>query len=139
MANIQPIVNIPPFKGLESEKFDEFERQLNSSIGVPGIAVGDRHLYLHLHLKGGALANYELAAATRVDFDQAIAPLRQRYVNPQRQELKRIVYKSRKFKPDEETASDFFTDMQGLATESLPDAAVVAAQHCRAALAVEES
>ena len=33
MAHIQPIVNIQPFKGLETENFDEFERQLTSSIG----------------------------------------------------------------------------------------------------------
>ena len=36
--------------------FDDFERQLTSSTGVAGIADRDGHLYLHLHIKGGALA-----------------------------------------------------------------------------------
>ena len=95
MGHIQPIVNIQPFKGLETENFDEFERQLTSSIGIAGIADADRHLYLHLHLKGGALAYFDqMPAATRQEYDLAIAALRQRCVNPQRQELKRIVFHS---------------------------------------------
>ena len=138
MAHIQPIVNIQPFKGLETENFDEFERQLTSSIGVAGIADADRHLYLHLHLKGGALAYFDqMPAATRQDYDLAIAALRQRYVNPQRQELKRIVFHSRKFKPEEETASDFLTELQRLAGESFPDVAAVAAAGGRPAVPAE--
>ena len=131
-------MNIPPFKGLEKEKFDEFESQLTSSIGVAGIACGDRHLYLHLHLKRGALAYYDqLATATRGGFDQVIAAPRQRYANPQRQELKRIVFHSTKFEPDEETTSDFVTDLQRL-TESFPDVVAVTAHHGRGAVAAED-
>ena len=70
MAHIQPFVNIPSFKGLENENFDGSERQLTNSIGVAGIEDGDRHLYLHLHLKRGALAYHDqLTAVTRGDFD----------------------------------------------------------------------
>ena len=75
-ANIAPVVNIPPFKGTDSDNFEEYERQLASSIGVAGIPENDRHLYLHLHLKGGALAYYDqLPEATRLNFDQAVASL----------------------------------------------------------------
>ena len=92
-----------------------------------------------MHLKRGALAYYDqLGAATRGDFDQAIAALRQRYVNLQRQGLKRIVFHSGKFKPVEETASDFLSDLQRLATESFPDVAAVEAHHSRAAVAAED-
>ena len=45
-ANIAPVVKIRPFKGTDSDNFEEFERQLASSIGVPGIPENDRHLYL---------------------------------------------------------------------------------------------
>ena len=139
MAQIQPIVNILPFKGLENENFDKFECQLTISFGVAGIADEDRHFYLYLHLKGGALAYYDqLAAATRGNCDQAIAALRQRYVNLHRQELKRIVFHSRKFKPDEETSSDFLTDLQRLATESFPDVAAMTAHHDRATVAADD-
>ena len=42
-----------------------------------------------------------LPEATRQDSVLAVASLRQRYVNPQLQELKRIAFHSRKFKPYE--------------------------------------
>ena len=125
---------------MENGNFDEFERQLTSSIGFAGIADEDRNLCVHLHLKRGALAYYDqLGAATRGDFDQAIAELRQRYVNLQRQGLKRTVFHSRKFKPVEETASVFLSDLQRLATESFPDVAAVEAHHSRAAVAAEDN
>ena len=76
----------------------------------------------------GALAYLDqMPSATRQDYDLAIAALRQRYVNPQRPELKRIVFHLRKFKPEQETASDFLTELQRLAGESFPDVAAVAA------------
>ena len=68
IANIAPVVNTPPFKEAENENFEEFERQLLGSIGVAGIQDADRHLYLHLHLNGGALASYDqLPPSTRQD------------------------------------------------------------------------
>ena len=77
-ANITPVLNIPPFKG--TENFEEFEQQPVSSIGIQNT---DRHLYFHLHLKGGALAYYDqLPRNTRQDYEAAIASRRQRYVNP---------------------------------------------------------
>ena len=62
-------------------------------IGFLHTADADRELYLHLHLKGEALAYFDQTqAAIRQDYDLAITALRQRYVNPQRQELKQIIF-----------------------------------------------
>ena len=87
MAAIQPFVNLQPFKGTE-KKFDEFLRQLESCTRVAGIANDQRHRYLHLHLKGGALTFFDQqAAAVRDDYDAAVAALRNRYQNDQRIQL----------------------------------------------------
>ena len=51
--------------------------------------------------------------------------------------LKRIVFHSTKFKPDEEVASDFLTELQRLATESFSDGGAVAAHHGSAVVAAE--
>ena len=53
-------------------------------------------------------------------------------------EFKSIVFQLRKFKPYEETMSDFFTHLQRLATTSFPDVAAVAAHYGRAAVASED-
>ena len=55
MANIQPFVNLHPFKGTE-KKLKEFIRQLESCMHVAGIGNADRHIHLDLHWKGGALS-----------------------------------------------------------------------------------
>ena len=78
-TNVTPIVNIPPFGATEIENFGEFELHSLSSIGVTGIQHADRHLDLHLYLKGGARAYYDqLPRSTRQDYDAGIASLRQR-------------------------------------------------------------
>ena len=137
-ANITPVVNIPPFKGTENKNFEDFERQLVSSSGVAGIQDADRHLYLHLHFKGGALAFYDqLPQNTRQVYDAAIASLRQRYVNPQRAELKRIVFNQRKYKPSSETVHDFLTDLQRIPRQSFSDVEAQQAANGRPAVAAE--
>ena len=55
MAAIQPFVNLQPFKGTEKENLNEFLRQLESCIQVAAVPNDDRHRYLQLHLKEGAL------------------------------------------------------------------------------------
>ena len=83
-TNITPVVTIPPFKAIEIENIEEFELHSLSSIGVADIQHTDRHLDLHLHLKGGARAYYDqLPRSTRQDYDAAIASLRQPYVSLQ--------------------------------------------------------
>ena len=68
MAAIQPFVNLQPFKGTETENLNEFLRQLESCTNIAGINNADRHRYLHLHLKGGALTYFDqLPQATRDD------------------------------------------------------------------------
>ena len=92
MAAIQPFVNLQPFKGTEKENFDEFLRQLESCTQVAGIPNDQRHRYLHLHLKGGALTFFDQQeAAVRNDYDAAVAALRNRYQNDQRIQLQKIL------------------------------------------------
>ena len=56
MAAIQRFVNLQTFKGTESENIDGFFRQLVSCLQVVNIHDDNRHQYLHLHLKSGALS-----------------------------------------------------------------------------------
>ena len=99
MAAIQPFVNLQPFKGTEKENLNEFLRQLESCIQVAGVPDADRHRYLHLHLKGGALTFFDQQeAAVRDDYDQAVAALRDRYQNYQRIQLQKLLFNSRKMK-----------------------------------------
>ena len=122
MAAIQPFVNLTPFKGTEKENLQEFLRQLESCIQIADIEDDHRHRYLHLHLKGGALAFFDqLPAATRNDYDAAVAALQARYNNEQRIQLQKLLFQARKMKPSEESAQDFLTDLQRLALESYPD------------------
>ena len=124
MAAIQPFVNLQPFKGTEKENLNEFIRQLESCIAIAGIADADRHRYLHLHLKGGALTFFDqLAAAVRNDYDAGVTALRERYQNDQRIQLQKLVFSARKLKPAEESAQDFLTDLQRLALEAFPNIA----------------
>ena len=61
------------------KKINEFLRQLASCIQIAGIANNDRHQYLHLHLKGGAITFFDqLPQTTREDYDLAVAALRER-------------------------------------------------------------
>ena len=90
MAAKQPFVNLQPFKVTEAENIEEFFRQLNSGMQVAGISDANRHTYLHLHLKGGALAFFDLVPqATREDYDNAVTALRERFKNDQRIQLQK--------------------------------------------------
>ena len=138
MAAIQPFVNLQPFKGTEKENLNEFIRQLESCIAIAGIADADRHRYLHLHLKGGALTFFDqLDAAVRNAYDDGVAALRERYQNDQRIQLQKLVFSARKLKPSEESAQDFLTDLQRLALEAFPDIAARAAAGGRPAVVAE--
>ena len=112
MAAIQPFVNLQPFKGTEEENLNEFLRQLESCIQVAAEPNGERHRYLHLHLKGGALTFFDQQpAAIRDDYDQAVAALRNRYQNDQRIQLQKWLFNSRKMKASEESAQNFLTEL----------------------------
>ena len=138
MTAIQPFVNLQPFKGTEKENLNEFLRQLASCIQIAGIADNDRHQYLHLLLKGGALTFFDqLPEATRVDYDLAVAALRERYQNDQRVQLQKLIFSARKLKSSEESAQDFLTDLQRLAFEAYPNVVARAAAGGRPAVAAE--
>ena len=139
MAAIQPFVNLQTFKGTEKENLNEFLRQLESCIQVAAVPNGDRHRYLHLHLKGGALTFFDQQeAAVRDDYDQAVAALRDRYQNDQRIQLQKLLFNSRKMKPSEESAQDFLTELQRLALEAYPNVVARAAAGGRPAVAAED-
>ena len=128
MAAIQIFVNLQPFKGTEKENLNELPKQLASCIQIAGIANNDRHQYLHLHLKGGALTFFDqLPQATREDYDLAVAALRERYQNDQRVQLQKLIFSARKLKSSEESAQDFLTDLQRLALEAYPNVVARAA------------
>ena len=138
MAAIQPFVNLQPFKGTEKENFDEFLRQLESCTQVAGIPDDQRHRYLHLHLKGGALTFFDQQeAAVRDDYDAAVAALRNRYQNDQRIQLQKILFNSRKMKVSDESPQDFLTELQRLALEAYPDIQARAAAGGRPAVNAE--
>ena len=86
MAAIQPFVNLQPFKGTDSENIEEFFRNRASCLQVANIQDDNRHQYLHLRMKGGALTFFDqLSENTRNDFDHAVEGLRNRHKNDQRE------------------------------------------------------
>ena len=64
MAPIKQFVNLHLFKGTEVENMEEFFGQLTSCMQVALIPDANCHTYLHLHLKGGALALFDLASSS---------------------------------------------------------------------------
>lgn len=121
-AHLQPFINLTPFKGTDKENFPQFENQLRSCLGVANVPDAQKVLYLHLHLRGGALSYFDqLPEATRGNFDLAITALRNRYNNPQRSELHKIVFSTRKFDSTKESPFDFLTDLQRLAILAFPN------------------
>ena len=95
---------------------------------IASIANNDRHQFLHLQLKGGALTFFDqLPEATRVDYDLAVAALRERYQNEQRVQLPKIIFSARTLKSSEESAQDFLTDLQRLPLEADPNVVAGAA------------
>ena len=122
----------------QKKNINEFLRQLASCIQIAGIANNDRHQYLHLHLKGGALTFFDqLPEATRVFYDLAVAALRERYQNDQSVQLQKLI-SARTLKSFEESAQDFLTDLQRLALEAYPNVVARAAAGVRPAVAAED-
>ena len=79
---------------------------------VAGIPDANRHTYLHLHLKGRALAFFgQLAKATREHYDNAVTALRARYKNNQRIQLQKLTFQAGKLQPSEESVRDFLSSI----------------------------
>ena len=131
-------MNLQLLKGTEKGNLNEFIRQIENCIQIAGIANNDHHQYLHLHLKGGALTNFDqFPDAVRQVYDLALAALRQRYQNDRSIQLQKLVFQARKLKSSEESAQDFLTDLQRLALEAYPDIATRAAACGRPAVVAE--
>ena len=138
MAQLQPFINLQPFSGLESDNFNQFENPLRSCIGLAGVEEANRHLYLHLHLKGTALSFFDqLPEATRQNFDEALTSLRNRYVNPDRLESHKLKFTTRKYNASKETVHDFLTELQRMANLAFPDIVARAAADGNPAVAAE--
>ena len=126
------------FKGTEKENLNEFPRQLESCFQVAVVPAADRHRYLHLHLKGGALTFFDQQeAAVRDDYNQAVAALRDRYQIDQRIQLQKLLFNSRKMEVSQESAQDFLTELQRLALEAYPNVVARAAAGGRPAVVAE--
>ena len=138
MAQLQPFINLQPFSRLESDNFNQFENQLRSCIGLAGVHEANRHLYLHLHLKGTALSFFDqLPEATRQNFDEALTSLRNRYVNPDRLESHKLKFTTRKYSASKESVQDFLTELQRMANLAFPDTVARAAADGNPAVAAE--
>ena len=83
---------------------------------VAAILDAQRHRYLHFHIKGGALSNFDqLTAASRDAYALAIAAWPQRYLNDQRIQLEKLLFQSRKMKNSKKSVQNFLTELQRLA------------------------
>ena len=93
MAAKQPFVNFQPFKGTETANIEEFFRQVTSCMQVAGIPDANCHTYLHLRLKGVALAFCDqLPQTTRENYHNAVAALCELYKNDQRIQLQKLKF-----------------------------------------------
>ena len=111
-----------------------------SCIGLAGVDEANRHLYLHLHLKGTALSFFSnLPEDTRQNFDAALTSLRNRYVNPARFESHKLKFTTRKYNASKETVHDFLTELQRMTNLAFPDIVARAAADGNPAMAAENS
>ena len=79
----------------------------------------------------------QLPQATREDYDNAAAALRERYKNDQHTQLQKLKFQARKLQPSEESVQDFLTELQRLALEAYPDIQARAAAGGRPAVVPE--
>ena len=83
----QPQLTLNPFSGSEKENFCEFEL-LRSILAVAALPANQQANFLQLHLRHSALQFFQtLPPATRQNLELSITPLRDRFCNPQLQEL----------------------------------------------------
>lgn len=117
------VVQIDAFYGLPTEDWGQFERQLESAIGVSATTSERQKVqYMHLNLKAGALVYFDhLPAASKSNFKLAIQDMRKRYGSEKKQDLHKIVFQRRKYNPSKEAPEDFLTDLQRLAGIAFPD------------------
>ena len=104
------------FSGLPFEDFAVFERQIRSSIGLSAVPNGRRHHFLHLRLQEGELQFYEqLPNAVKIDFEDSMRHLRERYIHPDQTATLRLRFPEIKFNTQYATPEDYMTKWKWLA------------------------
>ena len=120
MAQAQ--IQLKPYSGLEKESFREFEHLLRSYLAVAGIANAQQANFLQLHLRDAALRFFQtLPDATRGDFDLSLTALRDRFCNPQLQELHVLTLENLKFDSKTDSPENFLVTLQTKALKAYPD------------------
>ena len=120
MAQAQ--IQLKPYSGLEKESFREFEHLLRSYLAVAGIAAPQQANFLQLHLRDAALRFFQtLPHATRIDLDLSLTSLRDRFCNPQLQELHVLTLENLKFDSKTDSPENFLVTLQTKALKAYPD------------------
>ena len=112
----QPQLTLNPFSGSEKEIFREFELLLRS------VPANQQAYFLQLHIRDAALRFLQtLLMATRQNLELSIAALRDRFCNPQVQELHVLKLENMKFDSKTDTLENFLVKLQTKATKAYPD------------------
>ena len=137
----QPQLTLNPFSGSEKEKFHEFELLLRSILAVAALPANQQANFSQLHLRDAALRFFQtLPLATRQNLELSITALRDRFCNPQLQELHVLKLEIMKFDSKTDTPEIFLVTLQTKATTAYPhpDPPAVAPIDAHAADAVVE-
>ena len=118
----QPQLTLNPFSGSEKENFQEFELLLRSILAVAALPANQQAKFLQLHLREAALRFFQtLPPAIRQNLELSITALRDRFCNPQVQELHVFKLENMKFLSKTDTPENFSVTLQTKATKAYPD------------------
>ena len=107
---------------LEKESLREFEHLLRSYLAVAGNANSQQANFLQLHLRDAALRFFQtLPDATRADLDLSLAALRDRFCNPQLQELHVLTLEILNFDSKTDSPETFLVTFQTKTLKAYPD------------------
>ena len=109
----EPQLTLNPFSGSEKENFREFELLLRSILTVAALPANQRASFLQLPLRDAALRFFQtLPLATRQNLELSITALRDRFCNPQLQELHVRKLKNMKLDSKTDTPENFLVTLQ---------------------------
>ena len=132
-----------PFFGSEKEKFREFELLFRNIFAVAALPANQRTNFLQLQLRDAALLFFHiLPVATPQSLEISITVLRDRFCNPQLQDLHVLTFENLKFHSKTDTPENISVTLQTDATKAFSDsdpAAVAPIDPHAADAAVEET
>ena len=106
----QPQVTLNPFSDSEKDNFREFELLLRNILVVAALPANQQANFLQLHLRDAAFRFFQtLPLATRQKLELPITALRDRFCNPQLQELRVLKLKNMKFDSKTDTPAFFWS------------------------------